>query len=147
MDEENNSLICDYCKVEAPLTLSFLKESWTCPLCAEKPLEDTLSLKALMEQMYHDCRQVEGTRLLYISDIDNNLWKIQQHFKECVDMDNPNCTITLTRPEHVEKLPGIFHRVFIDSDILDKDILINSVDIDYRGMVFYVEPVKQNVIK
>jgi hypothetical protein len=118
-----------------------------CPSCENKPLEGHIPLKAELEQLYHDCIQVIGTRLLYISDLDHNLWKLEQHFREGVALDNPYCTIHLSRPETVDKLNGSFDRVYIDNDILGREELLNALDIKPEGVIHWVEPIKQTIIK
>lgn len=146
MDEEDDSLNCDYCKVAAPINLKFLKESWVCPICSEKPLEGYVPLKLHIENIYTHCRQMP-MRLLYISDLSNNLSKIHKHFNECVDLDNPLVTITLTFSTAIDMLNGEYDVVYIDNDLLGKDSLINALEIKDNGSVKFVEPIKQGVIK
>lgn len=138
---------CSSCKISAPQNLLLIFKSWTCPTCQEKLLDGNIPLKAELEQLYSNCRQVAGTRLLYISDLDNNLWKIEQHFKEGVALDNPYCTVHLAKPDTVDQLRGSFDIVFIDNDILGKDELLNHLDIKPSGMVCWIEPIKQVVLK
>lgn len=99
-----------------------------------------------MEQIYHNCIQVGGVKMVYISDLSNNLDKINKHFKECVDLDNPFCTITLTLVDGISRLSGGYDVVFIDNDINGKDSLLNALDIKPSGVVKWVEPIKQLVI-
>jgi len=138
---------CTYCKVEAPENVRFLKDSYVCPICTEKPFVNYLPLKEELLQIYNNCRQVSGIKLLYISDLSNNLSKINQYFRESVDLNNPWCTITLTFPSGIDKLNGGYDGVYIDNDINDKDSLINSIDIKDTGYVKFVEPIKQTIIK
>ena len=84
--------------------------------------------------------------MVYISDLSNNLDKINKHFKECVDLDNPFCTITLTLVDGISRLSGGYDVVFIDNDINGKDSLLNALDIKPSGVVKWVEPIKQLVI-
>jgi hypothetical protein len=128
--------------------MSFLKDSWTCPICAEKPFDNFAPLKTVMEAIYHECKQVSQTvKMVYISDLSNNLSKIKQHFNECVDLDSPLCTITLVYPDGVHLLNGTYSFVFIDNDITDKQELINSIDIGPEAMVCFVDGTKQVVLK
>lgn len=146
MVDEDRALNCSICQIVAPENLTFLKESWICPLCADKPLEGSLLLKDEMERLYHNCRRQESTKLLYISDLSNNLSKINNHFKECVDLDNPFCTITLTLVEGIDRLNGGYDVVFIDQDINGKDGIVNALDIKPTGVVKFVEPIKQIIL-
>lgn len=136
---------CLYCTSDSPENLLLISKSWTCPTCLEKPHKDFLPLKVELSSKYKECRQVEGTRLLYISDLENNLWKIEKYFNECLDLDNPYCTITLSLVDHIDRLVGDFDGVYIDRDINDKEGLINHLPIKEFGYVKFVEPIRQTL--
>lgn len=138
---------CCYCKTEAPKNIIFLRKEWVCPDCLLKPFEDFFPLKTVMEQIYASCKQVNRyVKLLYISELDNNLDKINKHFHECVNLDSPFCLITLTLLSGTYLLQGTYDFVFIDNDLNGKEELLNSIDIAPDGEVFYVEPIKQTVL-
>ena len=137
---------CEICKTEKPLNLLTISKSWVCPICAEKPLDGTMPLKSALEQLYHDCKQVSETvKLLYISDLENNLYKINEHFAENVNWDAPMCTVTLARADTYDLLPGPYKHIFIDNDIIDKDLLLLNLPMDKDPIVYEVEPIKQRV--
>lgn len=137
---------CDYCKNPAPENVEFLRESYVCAICKEKPFDHFRPLKVELEDLYHVCKQVPGMRILYISDLTNNLAKIKQHFLESVDLSNPPCTVVLVLPQGIDQLMGSFDGVYIDSDIPDKELMVSALDIPENGYVKWVEPTRQAIL-
>lgn len=138
---------CSHCSASAPENLITITKTWICPICTKKPFENFFPLKTVMQTIYQECKQAsQQVKLVYVSDLDNNLDKINKHFRECVDLNNPLCTITLTRPSGVSMLHGPYDYVFLDSDMIDIPELLLSVPINPSTQVFAVEPIKQNVL-
>lgn len=140
-------MTCEYCRKTAPDNVKALKESWICPVCVEKPFDNYIPLKVEIEDKYRGCIQVSKTvRLVYISDLSNNLDKIRNHWREHMSHDKP-CTITLLYPDAYGTLVGEYDGIYIDADILDREMLANAINIAPDGYVKYVEPTKQLVLK
>lgn len=137
---------CEYCKISAPENVTFIRPVYICPICQEKPFVGFVPLKVELGVKYDSCTQVnKTTRLLYISDLENNLWKIEQYWKESMMHDKP-CTITLILASAYDKLVGEYDGVYIDNDIPDKEMLVNAINIAPDGWVKFVEPIKQAVL-
>jgi hypothetical protein len=138
---------CENCKIEAPETLRSLTPTWLCPICTEKPFEHFLPLKTVMQTIYEECKQLnQQVKMVYVSDLDNNLDKINKHFRESVMLDNPFCTITLTLPNGVPLLNGPYDFIFVDGDIPDKNRIVYLVGAMPTTQMYEVEPIKQNVL-
>ena len=131
---------CEYCKSSAPENIKLISKTWVCPICTEKPFVGFVPLKVELGAKYDSCIQLDKTvRLVYISDISNNLWKIEQYFKESVAHNRP-CTITLILADAYDRLVGEYDGVYIDNDIIDKDLNANQSQILINDM-------KQNIFK
>lgn len=133
---------CKHCGLESPENVVAIRKEWNCAICLENPFEKFVPLKIELEERYHDSKP---GRYVYISDLSNNLSKIEHHFKEAVDLNNPLCTITLVHPEGVNKLQGVYDGVYIDKDLNDKDVLVEMIELSSRAYVKLVEPTRQCV--
>ena len=133
---------CKHCNNDSGNNVVSIRKEWTCPICIENPFDKFVPLKIELEERYHDSKP---GRYVYISDLSNNLSKIQRHFEECVDLNNLLCTVTLVHPEGVNQLQGVYDGVYVDKDINDKDVLIDMIELSSRGYVKLVEPIRQCV--
>lgn len=133
---------CKHCGKESPENVIAIRKEWNCAICLENPFDKFIPLKIELEERYHDTKP---GRYVYISDLSNNLSKIQHHFEECVELDNPATTITLVHPEGVDQLVGIYDGVYIDKDLNDKEFLVDMIELSSRGYVKLVEPIRQCV--
>jgi hypothetical protein len=88
-------------------------------------------------------------KILYVSELSNNLSKVHKHLNESVDFSvNPGCTITLAYPSPgaLKALQGGYDLVYIDNDISEKDYVLYNVKAKEEAMAFIIEPIKQEIM-
>ena len=122
---------CSKCEVEAPDNLIVLGKEWTCPNC-ETPKETVIDK---LEQNY---KSMGPSRILYVSEFTNNLFKVEQHFNENVLMDNPFCSISLTLPVGTSMLKGRYDKVYIDEKAISEEEALKLLQ--DHGELRWVQP-------
>lgn len=128
---------CLKCKKPAPsnvIGFSGIK-SWVCPDCEVVKLQDEL----------HKLYQTGAPgRFVYVSDLTNNLDKVNQYFTESVALTNPFCSITLTTPEGCSQLAGAYDGAYIDRGCVTEDHL-GLIVLSPQGFVKWVDGTTQYV--
>lgn len=131
---------CIKCNIEAPSNLSIINSSeWVCENCAS----NTRTVLRYLSDEYK--RGIPG-RFVYISELTNNLDKVQQLFRAEMDMNNPFCTVVLTSPIGMGMLRGKFDTVFVDKDSVPAE-LIGLISLEDFGKIYWVDPVTQQILE
>jgi hypothetical protein len=129
---------CTKCKIESPTNVISISKEWLCADCNVS--KD--SLKTEIAELY---KSGKPGHYLYISELTNNLDKIQEFFKTGMALDNPFCTVTLALPNHLGMLMIPFDGIYIDKDCVVIDDLL-KLKVKEHTFIKWVEPITQIVI-
>lgn len=126
---------CSKCGVEHQAG-NVVSLNWVCNGCSERPPQEVFHH---LESLY---KRGAPSRYLYVSGKVGNLQKVQQHFTESVEMDNPFCTVTLVRPEGVFMLSTTFDGIFLDLNCMAEGDMeeVRMVLAPEGSFVRYVDP-------
>lgn len=124
---------CSKCEVESPSNVILFKtSSWTCPKC-------DIPKQTIIEMLEKDYKDVMGpNRILYVSEFSGTLFKVEQHFKENVLMDNPFCSITLTESPGIPLIKVKFDTIYADKGVAEEKEL--QPLIEAGGKLLWVNP-------
>lgn len=112
----------------------------SCEQCSSPP---PIPLYVAMETLY---KENKPHKILYVSDIEGNLNNIHKHFNENVELNNLNCTITLTFTSGCKYLKNTYSHIFLDADINLQDPTISNINILDHIKLKFVDPSKQHIV-
>ena len=130
---------CSKCETEAPSNISlFPGNVYTCGECLKKN-------KNIAHELADIYMLGFPGRYLYISELTNNLDKVQNYLIETIPMDHPFCTITLVEPAGLSHVTGAFDIVYIDQNAVSP-AEVEHIELAEHGVVKYVNPTTQELL-
>lgn len=130
---------CSKCAIASPSNVyMFPGTKWLCEKCVAPPAT------VQSEIAVHYRTGLPG-RYLYVSELSNNLDKVQNYIIENIPLNNPYCSITLVEPPGLEQLTTAYDGVYFDRNCLSASQK-SLIQLAPFAFVKEVDPITQMVV-